>query len=133
VKSANRQTGGSQAGSPERSSAAVPVSRRRRRRRLIDRPGVADSDRELHLLKAQPRREREQVMSSDNSVLSAKRENAAGSFGSPGTGWESRQRSAQFDDGERVILDAHGPESGLVIGKKGATLDAAPVPDQTAS
>lgn len=29
-----------------------------------------------------------------------------------------------FDDGERVILDAHGPESGLVIGKKGATLDA---------
>jgi spoIIIJ-associated protein len=29
-----------------------------------------------------------------------------------------------FDDGERVILDAHGSESGLVIGKKGATLDA---------
>jgi spoIIIJ-associated protein len=29
-----------------------------------------------------------------------------------------------FDDGERVILDAHGAESGLVIGKKGATLDA---------
>jgi spoIIIJ-associated protein len=29
-----------------------------------------------------------------------------------------------FDDGERVILDAHGPESGLVFGKKGATLDA---------
>jgi spoIIIJ-associated protein len=29
-----------------------------------------------------------------------------------------------FDDGERVILDAHGPESGLVIGKKGSTLDA---------
>jgi len=29
-----------------------------------------------------------------------------------------------FDDGERIILDAHGPESGLVIGKKGATLDA---------
>ena len=29
-----------------------------------------------------------------------------------------------FDDGERVILDAHGTESGLVIGKKGATLDA---------
>ena len=23
-----------------------------------------------------------------------------------------------FDDGERIILDAHGPESGLVIGKK---------------
>jgi len=29
-----------------------------------------------------------------------------------------------FDDGDRVILDAHGPESGLIIGKKGATLDA---------
>jgi spoIIIJ-associated protein len=29
-----------------------------------------------------------------------------------------------FDDGERIILDAHGCESGLVIGKKGATLDS---------
>jgi spoIIIJ-associated protein len=29
-----------------------------------------------------------------------------------------------FDDGERVILDAHGAESGIIIGKKGATLDA---------
>jgi spoIIIJ-associated protein len=29
-----------------------------------------------------------------------------------------------FDDGEKIILDAHGAESGLVIGKKGATLDA---------
>lgn len=29
-----------------------------------------------------------------------------------------------FDDGDRVILDAHGGESGLIIGKKGATLDA---------
>jgi len=29
-----------------------------------------------------------------------------------------------FDDGERIILDAHGTESGLVIGKKGSTLDA---------
>jgi len=29
-----------------------------------------------------------------------------------------------FDDGERIILDAHGAESGLVIGKKGAPLDA---------
>lgn len=29
-----------------------------------------------------------------------------------------------FDDGEKIILDAHGEESGLVIGKKGATLDA---------
>jgi spoIIIJ-associated protein len=29
-----------------------------------------------------------------------------------------------FDDGERIILDAHGTESALVIGKKGATLDA---------
>ncbi len=29
-----------------------------------------------------------------------------------------------FDDGERIILDAHGSESGLVIGKKGSTLDA---------
>ena len=29
-----------------------------------------------------------------------------------------------FDDADRIILDAHGAESGLVIGKKGATLDA---------
>lgn len=29
-----------------------------------------------------------------------------------------------FDDGERIILDAHGAQSALVIGKKGATLDA---------
>ena len=29
-----------------------------------------------------------------------------------------------FDDGERIILDAHGEESGLIIGKKGSTLDA---------
>jgi spoIIIJ-associated protein len=31
---------------------------------------------------------------------------------------------SSFDDGERIILDAHGGESGLIIGKKGATLDA---------
>lgn len=29
-----------------------------------------------------------------------------------------------YDDGERITLDAHGSESALVIGKKGATLDA---------
>jgi spoIIIJ-associated protein len=29
-----------------------------------------------------------------------------------------------FSDGEKIILDAHGCESGLVIGKKGATLDS---------
>src|SRR2546421_6551942 len=29
-----------------------------------------------------------------------------------------------FDDGERIIRDAHGSESGLVIGKRGAPLDA---------
>ena len=29
-----------------------------------------------------------------------------------------------FDDGEQNLLDAHGAESGLIIGKKGATLDA---------
>ena len=29
-----------------------------------------------------------------------------------------------FEDGDRIILDAHGAESGLIIGKKGATLDA---------
>jgi spoIIIJ-associated protein len=29
-----------------------------------------------------------------------------------------------FADGDRIILDAHGGESGLIIGKKGATLDA---------
>src|SRR5258706_2414539 len=31
---------------------------------------------------------------------------------------------AATDDGERVTLDVSGPETGLVIGKKGATLDA---------
>jgi spoIIIJ-associated protein len=31
---------------------------------------------------------------------------------------------AAKDDGERVTLDVSGPETGLVIGKKGATLDA---------
>src|SRR5215467_5782123 len=31
---------------------------------------------------------------------------------------------AASDDGERVTLDVSGPETGLVIGKKGATLDA---------
>ena len=29
-----------------------------------------------------------------------------------------------FDDGERIILDAHGSESALVIGKKGEDIDA---------
>jgi len=29
-----------------------------------------------------------------------------------------------FDDGESIILDAHGSQSGLIIGKKGATLDS---------
>ena len=29
-----------------------------------------------------------------------------------------------FDDGERIILDTHGAEVGLVIGKKGSTLDS---------
>jgi spoIIIJ-associated protein len=31
---------------------------------------------------------------------------------------------AASDDGERITLDVSGPETGLVIGKKGATLDA---------
>ena len=40
------------------------------------------------------------------------------------SGWELKREVSAFDDGERVILDAHGAESGLIIGKKGATLDA---------
>ena len=60
----------------------------------------------------------------DNSVLSAKRENAAKVLREILDRMGIEAEVSAFDDGERVILDAHGPESGLVIGKKGATLDA---------
>ena len=63
-------------------------------------------------------------MSSENSVLSAKRENAARVLREILERMGIEAEVSAFDDGERVILDAHGPESGLVIGKKGATLDA---------
>ena len=68
--------------------------------------------------------EREQTMSPDNTVLSAKRENAARVLREILERMGIEAEVSAFDDGERVILDAHGPESGLVIGKKGATLDA---------
>ena len=63
-------------------------------------------------------------MSPDNSVLSAKRENAARVLREILERMGIEAEVSAFDDGERVILDAHGAESGLVIGKKGATLDA---------
>src|SRR3954464_8188599 len=63
-------------------------------------------------------------MSSENSVLSARRENAARGLREILDRMGIEAEVSAFDDGERVILDAHGPESGLVIGKKGSTLDA---------
>jgi spoIIIJ-associated protein len=62
-------------------------------------------------------------MSSEN-VLTEKRENAARVLREILERMGIEAEVSAFDDGERVILDAHGEESGLVIGKKGATLDA---------
>ena len=63
-------------------------------------------------------------MSSENNVLTEKRENAARVLREILERMGIEAEVSAFDDGERVILDAHGEESGLVIGKKGATLDA---------
>jgi spoIIIJ-associated protein len=63
-------------------------------------------------------------MSSENNVLTEKRENAARVLREILDRMGIEAEVSAFDDGERVILDAHGQESGLVIGKKGATLDA---------
>src|SRR3954462_14373426 len=63
-------------------------------------------------------------MSAENSALAEKREAAAKVLREILERMGIEAEVSAFDDGERVILDAHGPESGLVIGKKGATLDA---------
>jgi spoIIIJ-associated protein len=63
-------------------------------------------------------------MTGDNSALAEKRESAAKILREILERMGIDAEVSAFDDGERVILDAHGPESGLVIGKKGATLDA---------
>jgi spoIIIJ-associated protein len=61
---------------------------------------------------------------SESNVLADKRENAARILREILERMGIDAEVSAFDDGERVILDAHGQESGLVIGKKGATLDA---------
>jgi spoIIIJ-associated protein len=61
---------------------------------------------------------------SETNQLADKRENAARILREILDRMGIDAEVSAFDDGERVILDAHGQESGLVIGKKGATLDA---------
>ena len=58
-------------------------------------------------------------MTAEKSDLSAKRETAARVLREILERMGIEAEVSAFDDGERVILDAHGPESGLVIGKKG--------------
>jgi len=61
---------------------------------------------------------------SDEGALGEKREEAARVLREVLERMGVDAEVSAFDDGERIILDAHGAESGLVIGKKGATLDA---------
>lgn len=64
------------------------------------------------------------MSAAENSALAERREAAAKVLREILERMGIEAEVSAFDDGERVILDAHGPESGLVIGKKGATLDA---------
>src|SRR6202142_3698131 len=61
---------------------------------------------------------------STTSVLPEKREAAAKALRDILERMGIEAEVSAFDDGERIFLDAHGAESGLIIGKKGATLDA---------
>jgi len=61
---------------------------------------------------------------SDQSTLAEKREEAAKVLREILERMSVDAEVSAFDDGEKIILDAHGSESGLVIGKKGATLDS---------
>ena len=61
---------------------------------------------------------------SDGNTLAEKREEAAKVLREILERMSVDAEVSAFDDGERIILDAHGCESGLVIGKKGATLDS---------
>jgi spoIIIJ-associated protein len=63
-------------------------------------------------------------MSADTAALAERREAAAKVLREILDHMGIEAEVSASDDGERVILDAHGPESGLVIGKKGSTLDA---------
>ena len=63
-------------------------------------------------------------MSEENAALSVSREKAAKVLREILEHMGVDAEVSSFDDGDRVILDAHGAESGLIIGKKGATLDA---------
>src|SRR5262249_33908267 len=104
---------------------------RRSRRRDWDSgnaaPAIAVSHCELHFL--------------GGGATMASDENETGTRGGAAQAFEKRENAAKtlreildrmgidaevsaFDDGELIILDAHVVESGLIIGKKGATLDA---------
>jgi len=61
---------------------------------------------------------------SERSTLGEKREEAAKVLREILEKMSVDAEVSAFDDGEKIILDAHGSESGLVIGKKGATLDS---------
>jgi spoIIIJ-associated protein len=61
---------------------------------------------------------------SEQSSLAEKREEAARVLREILDRMSVDAEVSAFDDGEKIILDAHGSESGLVIGKKGATLDS---------
>jgi spoIIIJ-associated protein len=63
-------------------------------------------------------------MTDETTALADKREQAAQVLREILERMQVDAEVSAFDDGDRIILDAHGPESGLVIGKKGATLDA---------
>lgn len=61
---------------------------------------------------------------SERATLAEKREEAAKVLREILEKMSVDAEVSAFDDGEKIILDAHGSESGLVIGKKGATLDS---------
>lgn len=61
---------------------------------------------------------------SDSAPRAEKREHAAGVLREILDRMGIDAEVSAFDDGDRIILDAHGGESGLIIGKKGATLDS---------
>jgi spoIIIJ-associated protein len=78
---------------------------------------AAGTHRELHLLGL--------VTTMENPTITAeKREEAAKTLREILDRMGIEAEVSAFDDGDRIILDAHGAESGLIIGKKGATLDA---------
>src|SRR5262249_48355895 len=77
----------------------------------------AGTHRELHFLTRMTGME-------NTAVAAEKREEAAKTLREILERMGIEAEVSAFDDGDRIILDAHGAESGLIIGKKGATLDA---------